>query len=413
MAEQYSGRIEQLLLKTVEINNILVDKENVTEIKLYETITQPGITGYIDIMDYQALSQKSFIMPDDKIKLVFSVAGGDDISLEFTIYANEGSRVLEKQNYNVTRFSMCSDWMIQGLTKYYSMFFENKFVHEIIKDLITECGGEVGFVEPTKQKLENFVTPFWTPIHSIKHLLSFATNENGAGGYLCFTDMKTGKVNVCSLDYLYSGSMGRFDEFMFYPENQRYHGRVSELVIESEYNLIRLINSGLNNSVVYGFNYDATEVLKIDEKLKSIKQRHLSTKLPIPDKYVNKDYQNVRYSPLFPNTKLSIKKDESLLKNLLNGKQQTEYSLLASDVVKINILTNGEPHRRAGWLAKLDIPSQNIAVTNVKADIYTKLTGDYLIRDIAHSFSFYREYSQAICLCADGFKQNPRPLLSW
>jgi hypothetical protein len=65
---------------------------------------------------------------------------------------------------------------------------------------------ETKFIE-TKQTLERFVTPFWSPIKIIRYLMSFALDakpkenitpkigEGEQGGFLLFTDLKTGKVN--------------------------------------------------------------------------------------------------------------------------------------------------------------------------------------------------------------------------
>lgn len=406
--------IEQLRLKKVLINDIEVVREHITQIQLFESITQPGITGYLDIMDYQAIVEKGNIFADDKVKIIFTVEGQSDLTLEYILYSNEGGKVIPNQQYNTARFGICSPWLIPALSKTFSKNYKDKFIHEIVQELLLECGASVGFIEPTKQKLEIFVSPLWSPYHTIKHLLSFALNQNGSGGYLCWTDLKTGKVNVTTLDYLMKGTLGRFDEFIVNGTNPRYHGRVSDMTIETNFDLIRLVNNGSANTKYYGFNYDKGKTVVTDVKINQTKQTHLSKKFPIPLPYMNDPkYTSVKFCSHFPNTKGSIAGDDNKLQDLLDGTIQNEYSLLSTDVFKMNIITNGDPDRRVGWLAKVDFPSQNKNVEGHSSELYTQYKGDYLIRDINHTFSFFVEYKQAICLCADGFKEFTRDAIAW
>lgn len=410
-----TNTIEQLRLKKVLINDIEVIREHITDIQLFESITQPGITGYIDLMDYQALVEKGNVFADDKIRIIFTVEGNpNDLKLDFVLYANEDGKVIPDQQYNSVRFNLCSPWLVQALCKTYSKNFDDMKISDIISSLLEECGAKIGFIEPTKQIIESFVSPLWSPYHIIKYLLSFALNSSGTGGYLCWTDLKTGKVNVTTLDYLMKGSLGRFDEFLVNPENPRYHGRIDAMTIETNFDIIRLISNGGASTKYYGFNFDTNKIVKTETKINEVNQKHLSTKFPVPITYLTEDvYHNIKYTSLFPNTKESIEGDDSKLQDLLDGKLQNDYSLLSTDVFKLNIVTNGDPDRRVGWLAKLDFPSQNINVTGHNAELNEQYKGDYLIRDISHTFSFFQEYRQAICLCADGYKQFPRDAISW
>jgi len=406
--------IEQLRLKKVLINDIEIIREHITAIKIFETITQPGITGYIDIMDYQALVEKGEVFAEDKIKIIFTVEGQTDLTLDYVLYSNEKGSVLPEQHYNTIRFNFCSSWLIQGLSKTLSINYDDMKISQIISSLLTECGAQIGYIEPTKQIIESFVSPYWSPYHIIKYLLSFAINSSGTGGYLCWTDLKTGKVNVTTLDYLMKGSLGRFDEFLVNPENPRYRGRIDNLTVETNYDIIRLLSNGGAGTKYYAFNFDKKKVISTELNISNVNQTHLSSKYPLYPKYLNDiKYHNIAFCSLFPNTKGAITGDDSKLNDLLNGKIQNDYSLLSTDVFKINFLTNGDPDRRCGWLAKLDFPSQNLNVEGQSSEINKQYKGDYLIRDISHSFSFHEEYSQAICLCSDGFKEFSRNIISW
>lgn len=412
--EQFSSVQEQLRLKKVSINGIDVIREHISMIEIFESITQPGMTGFIDIMDFQAIVEKGNIFADDKIKITFTVEGQNDLNLEYVINSNEGGKMLPNQQYNTARLGFCSAWLIPALSKTVSKHYSDKFIHEILQDLVEECGGKVGFIEPTKQKLEIFVSPLWSPYHTMKYLMKFALNESGKGGYLCWTDMKTDKVNITTVDKMISGYFGRFDTFKTFTKNPNYHGRIHHLTVETNYDIIRLVQNGAANTKLYGFNYDTKAPIISDDGISKIKQGHLSKKLPVPSKYTSdKKFASVKFCPLFPNTKASIGGDDSKLKDLLDGALQAEYSMLVTDAFKINILTGGDPDRRAGQIASLDFPSQNVNVEGHTNEIYKQYVGDYLIRDINHTFSFFSEYKQAICLAADGFKILEREATSW
>lgn len=409
-----SSILENLKLSKVSINGIDVQKEHIYNIEIFESLMQPGITGYIDILDFQAIVELGHIFANDNLDLEFNVSSDNKKPLinKFKIYSNEGSKILPQHQYNVTRLGFCSDWLIDGLTKKVSKYYKNKFIHEIISDLLGECNAPIGFIEPTKQKLENFVTPYWTPYHSIKHLLSFTLSSSNSAGYLCWTDLSTGKVNVTSISYLYKGSLGKYKKFIINPGNVRYEGRILDSTIETNYDIIRLINNGLPITKVYGFNFDKGKVIETKESVNDINQVHLGKKLPINTKYTSKDYNGFRYTSLFPNGSNSIADNDDKILDLVNGSLMNEYTLLASDIFKINIMSPGEPGRRVGQLAEVDIPSQNLNAGQKEGN--KQLKGDYLIRDIRHTFSFFSDYNQAITLVSDGYKEfNRTELINW
>jgi len=406
--------VENIKISKAKINDIDIQLEHIYIIDIYESLMQPGITGFIQIIDFQAIVELGNVFAGDDLLLEFTVQeeGKKTITNKFKIYSLEGNKLLPDKNYTVSVFGFCSPWLIDGLTKIVSKNYEEKYIHEIIADLLKECGAEVGFIEPTKQKLENFVTPLWTPYHSIKYLLGYALSKTNNAGYLCWTDLMTGKVNVATVDYLNKGTLGKFKSFTVYPSNIRYEGRIHECSIETNYDIIRLINNGLPATKVYGFNYNKGKEFVSDKKLSDLTSTKLSKKFPIPTKYKDKQYTSFRFIPLFPNNKDSIASKDNLLQDLLDGSLLNEYTLLTTDVFKLNILTSGEPDRRVGWLAEVDFPSQNKIVGNKEGN--KQLKGDYLIRDIKHSFSYMMEYRQAITLVSDGYKEFNRPeIMDW
>lgn len=411
---------EILKLRKVTIKGYEIDIANISVVEIYESLTQPGITGYISIKDYQGLQEIGNVFSDDEIVMIFGVDGDEanELTLKYKIYTNEGSRQLNRNTYDLLRLGFCSSWMIEGLTRYvskpYGSVDSDKRVSDIITDLLKECGANIGYIEPTKQKLENFVTPLWTPYHSIKYLMGFATNENFNGGYVCWTDLKTDKVNVTSLDYLLKGSLGKYESFIVNSMNLRYSGRVIEMNVETSYDTIRYVTNGLPNTKIYGFNYDKKNFVTTSKNMVDIASTRLGKKFPLTNNFLNDKYTTVNFVPLFPPTAESIADDDSKLTDLIEGHLSNKYSLLTVDTFKINIMTMGETNRRAGWLALLEYPSQDgkNATEGDKTD-NKKLKGNYLIRDIKHVFSLTEDYKQYITLVSDGFQEFDGNLIEW
>ena len=407
--------VEIVKLRKVTIKGYKIETSFITNIEIYESITQPGITGFIDIKDYQALQEVGNIFADDDIIITIGIDGDEsnELNLKFKIFTNEGSKQLSLNTYDYLRLGFCSPWLIDGLSVLLSKPYENKLISEIVKDLLESCGATIGYIEPTKTKLENFVSPLWTPYHTIKHLLGYAINNSKVGGYLCWTDLKTGNVNVTTLDYMLKGTLGKYVDpygFQVNPGNLRYSGRVKSMSIENSYDTIRLINTGVPNTKYYAFNYDTNSIVVSKNTLKDDKQTRLGAKFPITNKYTNKKYTTVKFTSIFPETADSIASDDTKMTDLVEGIESNKYAMLATDVIKINIETLGETNRRVGWLAQLSYPS--VSVNSGDKTGNKQLKGLYLIREIKHSFSLFDDYKQYVTLVSDGYKEFNGDLLT-
>lgn len=412
---------EVLKLRKVTIRDYNLELISISNIEIFESLSMPGITGYISFKDYQAFQELGNVFADDDIKISFSVDDDEanELVLNFKIFTNEGSRQLPLNTYDVIRYGFCSPWLVEGIALSTSKPYENKKISEIVEDLLKECGAEIGFIEPTKQTLETFVTPFWSPYRSIKYLLSFAMNEESVGGYICWTDLKTGKVNVTTLDYVLKGNLGHYkgdngSGFNVYPANIRYSGRVKNMTVEASFDSIRMIDTGVPDTKFYAFNFDKKQIMKSKDNIITSKQTRLSKKFPLLQKYTDKKYANHKFLPIFPQTADSIASDDSKLTDIIDGVEKNTYSFLTTDVFKINIEAIGEINRRVGWLADLDYPSVGANANKDNDTVGNKqMKGTYLIREIKHQFSLSQDYTQYITLVSDGFKEYTRDLITW
>jgi hypothetical protein len=396
-------KLEKFTIKGIEILG-----ETIASFDIYESVTQPGITGEIEFADWQGLNEIEQIFAGDDIEIAFSSEDKSVLSMKFKLYACENMQIHDKQTYKTMKYQFCSPWLIDALVRQISKPYKEKYLHEIIEDLLKECGAQIGFIEPMKQKMECFVTPLWTAIHSIKHILTFAKNKNDVGGYVLFTDLKTGKVNCCTIDYMYKKSLGYYEEFLFHPGNEFYEGKIRHITMESNYDIIRHINQGMNKYEVEGFWYDKNKFIVTKDTIKDYKHKHLGTKFPVNPEYLDKKYWSKEYTTLYPKQAAAVTNEKDFM-DLLDGKQYFRYTMLFSDIFKLNISTQGETTRRVGWLAKVDVPSQN---EETNKDGYKDYKGDYLIRDIRHTYS-QGVYMQFICLASDGFKMFTGNALGW
>jgi hypothetical protein len=415
MAENQA--MEILKIKKITLKGFEIEASYITSITIFESITQPGITGLITIQDYQGFREVGNIFAGDELTLSFCVEGleGDTLELKMVIYTDEGSKVLPQNTYDVLQLGFCSKWLIDALTKCVSKPYKDMYIHEIIKDILeTECiGAEIGYIEPMEQKLEHFLSPRWTPYHTIKYLLSFAINKEKIGGYICWTDLKTSKINITTIDYLMKGTLGITDNsFIVLSGNKRYQGRIKHLDFEGSYDTFRMVNNGMQQSIYYGFNYDKKKFVTTKEKVTEIKNKRLSTKLPIESKYKDDPkYAKYYFSPLFPSTDTSIASDDTKIENMIKGSLYNHYAFLTTDIFKVNIETLGDTKRRVGQLALLEYPSQDEKSTG--NDGNKQLKTEYLIREMRHIFSPYEDYKQYITLVIDGYKEHSAEIIKW
>lgn len=401
------NNVHNFELKKVSIKGYDVYPQAVGELNIYEGITNPGITGGITLADWQGFDEIGEIFGGDDINITFATEDNPDLVMKYKIYAAKPSVSFQNTMQPIT-YHFCSPWLIDAFTRQISKPYKEKYIHEIIRDLLTECGADIGFIEPTKQKLPRFTTPLWTAIKSIHHLLSFAVNQQDRGGYVFWTDMRTGKVNVTTVDYLFKGSYGKeASKFLSLPLNEFYESRINDLSFESNFDIIRYLNQGAAKSIAQGYNYDKNKLYTFDKSINEVQYSHLSSKFPVNASYNNKKYSTIRGCYLFP-SKDDLVTDDKMFSDLLDGKIKSRYVRLFSDIFKINITTNPSSSRRAGNLVELEYQSADKSVVT-KNKMYSGL---YLIRNIRHMI-FNGIYNQAVTLIADGYKESKNDLITW
>lgn len=396
-----------LKLENLTIRGVTLDALAVTELHIFESITQPGITGTIEFKDWQGLMELGHVVPGDDVVIAWSSENKSIISRTFVLTAQEAVQELDTATYNVYKLHFCSKWSFSAFATKYTEVYRDKYIHEIVRDILeVGCGATVKFIEPTKQKLENYCLPMWTPARSLKRLLSFAQNQSGVGGYVVWTDLDTDQVMCTTVDYMLKKSIGYWETFYMRSTNTRYEGSVKSITGEQHFDLVRYLNMGMFHTNLVTMDYDRDDLFTTDEDIKKYSHKHVAKKYPMPTKYASEDYAIARFSSIYPSTD-SISKELGV-KELAEGELRTDYTMFFTDAFKVNVLSVGESSRRCGMMAKLDYPS----VDENKQKFNKKYQGDYLIRSIRHVFGS-GDYFQAITLASDGYFDHPGDLVEW
>jgi hypothetical protein len=404
----------KLRLKQIKIRKWVLLPQAISELNIFESITREGITGNIVINDWQALRELGYIFAGDDITLEFASEDRAELVLKMKIYATMDNQQISEQTYNTSNFMFCSPWLVDGMTRQISKPYKDKFIHEIIKDLLEECGAKIGYIEPTKQKLENFVTPLWTAVRSIRHLLTYAINQQGVGGYVIWTNLEEDKVYCTTLDYIYKGQIGFMEsKFTEMPGNPQYEGAVKFAHLEQNWDILQFVNVGMAKTRNYGFWFDKKEVVETKDDITAWgkKVKHLAKKFPVDKKYLDKKYWTNCFCSLYPKKGDAVTSQDEV-NDYIQGEQYSRYAHMTADTFKINIETVGHSERRVGMLVELDIQSQNEPETR-QGNLQFK--GMFVIRDIRHVINATTgDYDQYVSLAVDGYYKFERDeLIKW
>ena len=379
----------------------------ITELNIYESIVTPTVLGEISIADWQGFHEIEEVFIGDTIQLFFGSEDKEELTLTFSIYASYPG-MEPTHTYQPVKYKFCSAWFIDGMTTQVSKVFKEKYIHEIVSDLLTSCGASLGIIEPCLQKLPIFVSPLWTPIKTILHLTSFALNKDNQGNYVFWTDMVTGKVNFTTIDFLYKGKFGKdATKLLYLPKNQLYDGRILNLTFENEFDIINFLNNGGYKTAYQSLNFDKNVLYKFNKPITSLGATHLGKFLPLRTKYTDEKYTNIKGCYNFPN-KDTLVVDNKEFENLIDGKAKTGYSRIYSDVFKINVLTNASSSRRVGKLVDLEFQSEDKS----QIAFNKKYSGTYLMKNIRHIL-IRDTYQQVISLISDGFVETKLDVVKW
>jgi len=195
-------------IRWFKINGLDIDVDKIITLDIFESIAFPGITGTVVMQDWTALKEIGNLTTGDLVEISFSAQGDPPLDLIYMITESYGDWAkIDMTLHAEISFGFCSPWLLRGFTQKRSRPFINKRIDEIVQTLVEECGGTINplaFI-PTKQILPRFVSPYWSPIETIRYLMTFAMDEVGNGGYCLWTEIDGDLVNFMPVENLFNG----------------------------------------------------------------------------------------------------------------------------------------------------------------------------------------------------------------
>lgn len=399
--------------RTLKIRGIEIDMTTVISIDIFEGIGNLGITGKIILQEFSGLKEVGNIFAGDSIKLEFGRIDDTPLTLEYVIFESYGDTSEETQFHNIVSFGFCSPWLLNAATKKRSKPFLNHRIDEIVLDIVENCGGKMNVVIPTLQTLERFISPYWTPLTTLHHLMSFAVSRtDGVGGYCLWTDIATDQVNFVPIADLMAGLYGQVGFEMRQNLNHaRSPARIIQQKIDKTFDVMKYADSGAGRSQLIGFNYDNTEIMKMDERIDEYTKDtkiSLGKQIPLNDRYMGRQYRNTKSSFLFNNTNSLIEDSKDgikLTQELVKGRLRTKYSMTMADILTMRISSPGEGfQKRVGRTVKAIYPS----VEDGGSGTNVHYSGTYLINEIRHIIQG-TQYLNVVSLISNAYKEIDRP----
>jgi len=402
-------------LTGIKINDDYITPQNIDYISIFEGLTSPALTGRMLIKDREGILEIRKILPGDSVEFKFTSKADKTRMFEFKgVISNTKGVISHDSTFPITTIEFCSEWWFNATTKQISKAYKNVTFEDILKDIIeNECGGTFfGSIPTPDNKIERFVTPYWTPAHILKEILSWANaNKPIDTGYILYDNLKDSMVYNISLNNLIDA------EFFVHPTplimgaaNITYEGNIEEINMESYFDAIRYLNQGLLNTEFISFDYDNTKIYKSSKNVHETDFKHLASTLPLKKDYIGK-YNSLQHTwgrPILQKERKTKKE----FADSIDFYRNNLYSNLLSDILKFNVVAPGATDRSCGQIVQLDIPSIN--TKNDSTLRHDFLKGLYLIRNIHHVFK-NDTYNQIMTLCKDGFGDvNDRDdLIKW
>lgn len=411
-----SGSVSNYILSELKINGFKVTPQNVAEIQIYEGLTIPAITGKMFIADREALLEIHEVFAGDSFELqLVSIADKTDTITYKGVISSAAGSTSNDHTFPVTIFEFCDEWWFNAITMQFSKAYKNMTWIEMVRDLIEICGGKLMNHEPAitiTRRIERYVTPKWTPAHTIKEILSWAGANNEYYNFMLYSNLIQGNtIYWDSLDDLVGGKRGvhKSDLLMGSP-NIHYEGNLNTIYLESYYDSLRYVNQGAYKTDYIAFDYDHTSVYKASESVEKLKFNHLAANMPMNKAHTGDLFTSeTLVGPPFAQQKRITSKD---FKNHVENLRNRNYSNLFTDMIKFNMMVPGASDRACTQLVKLKFPSINSKSKNELVK-HKGLEGLYLIRNICHIIKS-DSYNQALTLVRDGFEMmNRTDLVKW
>ena len=404
----YKVEYTKFEINTASGDTIQIDNTILGDLELFESLDQPGITGNISLLDFTGIVEVYNVTAGDTLTFKFKSPGETSSTGGTYIITGVVLNQFPEHDYLsvYTRLEFCSKWFLDARVTQYSNLWKNfQPIDKIATDIINFCGGTVGTIEPSKITLEHFGTPYWTPLHILYYLLGFYGE-----GMVMFPDIKRDKVNIMSLNSIFSGDVGTYPyKFLTMPTNPNYEALVFQMTLEESSDFTKYLSNGFVGIVPNVFNFDTGQFQTPNPNTlpTQVNFNHLAKYSQMTQEYNTPKYYNNEQLSIFPQGKTSVSQIQ--LNNIVSNIQKTQFIRLFGDAVKLNIIAAGSSARQVGQICSIDVPS----LKDNKSRPNKVFSGQWVISSIKRIFTG-SNYKEMIGLINTGTMATINPnLVKW
>jgi len=416
------GILEKVVFKLKCGATIDLDPSFVSKLVIYESMSQPGVTGLIEITDYQQLvsydgSGCGGIAVGDEVQIAYR--SGDEtgqdprIAKNFLIYHVQDYGLDERYEFNKVTIRFCSKWLIPALCggcppKYW----KNKRASDAIIDVLSSCGCPFGKTDKTKIKHEIIVAPTcWSPLAFAWYYLSREESESfHAKNWVLYESLHVGVI-MCTKKEIIQRNAEIFgvlsDDFIELNfKNTFWKGNAVLMEYKSLLDATTLFH-GLFNSYAQGLWYDTDELWEVGIKAVSeCDDRHVTEAFPMNSGLGMSIPKSIKQVGAYPQKTKKLTFEE-FHKPLISYVEHTAGKTY-SDVVKLVVQVPLSTKRKCGQFIHV-----NVLRPNKKKPTYDmRLTGCYYMHTIMTVFEAQKAY-QFIVLTQDGYHKARPDMVTW
>lgn len=377
------------MLKNLYINGYPIPIDNVINLKFTQSL-HFMIKGEISFLDTGF--KDDILEKTDNILLMICHDKMNDIDLgyQFVIYSNPDTEK-DSGNLNINTTILFTNKGVDAIMskRVTSTYYDQTSISDLFEISAGEIGIHLDNIDNTNLKVDY---KLYDSLESnLKWFMNYSADINNNSGYVFYYDINSNKYNYVSLLNLWNSKI--IDEYE-YPilhnsTNVDYIGLASKLVIQDDVDILDMINYGIVNTKVSGFDYDTGESF-IDDSVITDLIINLNLNIPLDKKYLESEYSKCITINGKSKEMIEIYKNNKYISNCINISRIKVY------------LPNGDYNRVIGQM----IP---IAIEKSTGDgkVFDKTyTGKYLITKIEHMWQG-KDYQQVLLINRFGIaKEN-------
>lgn len=377
------------MLKDVYVNGYSLPVDNISVLKFKESLFDMKIEGVITFIDpgfKDDIMNKSrniiTIHCHDKIK-------DEDLAFQFVIYSNPNTEKDAGNQTMNTTLLFCNngyDAIIgqNAISKYYNQIP----ISEILKEKCEEIGLQIGEFTDTVLLIDYSYDGLLK--NNINWFKKFSEDGSGNAGFVFYYDIFKNVYNYINIINIIKSEYIEVNEnpIVHNSTNPDYIGLASKLVIEDDLDTNEMIDYGVVNRLVGGFDFDTgKEIINKEDITESLSDIKLM--IPLDKRYIEPIYTHKEVLSGYSEDMISAYKNAIYTYNAMNISRVRVY------------LANGDYNRRLGQMIPLAIEKNTVDGKMYDASY----TGYYVASEIEHIWNG-KDYNQVILLSRMGVAKS-------